>query len=92
MKKDNTIWWILGGLGALTLWYYYKKPNVSTQTKLVTDVLTEEEAKYSDALLKEYNIVMPSDQVNAKVKAKGKELTSGRYALQPQKMNPPLFI
>lgn len=92
MKKDNTIWWILGGLGALTLWYYYKKPIVSNQTKLVTEVLTEEEAKYSDALLKEYNIVMPSDQVNAKVKAKGEELRKGRYALQPQKMNPPLFI
>ena len=94
MNKNNTIWWVLGGLGALVLWNYYKNKNATTTTKakLVTDVLTEEEAKYSDALLKEYNIVMPVDQVSAKVKAKGEELRKGRYALQPQRMNPPLFI
>jgi len=92
MHKENTIWWILGGLGIVALLYHYKKPKVTTQTKLVTDVLTEEEAKYSNALLRDYNIVMPADQVSAKVKAKGEELRKGRYSLQPQKMNPPLFI
>jgi hypothetical protein len=92
MNKDNAIWWVLGGLGAIALLYHYKKTKVSTQTKLVTDVLTEEEAKYSNALLRDYNIVMPADQVSAKVKAKGEELRKGRYALQPQRINPPLFI
>jgi|APCry1669188879_1035177.scaffolds.fasta_scaffold14292_5 hypothetical protein len=92
MKKENTIWWVLGGLGAIALWYYYKKPKVSTQSKLVTEVLTEEEAKYSNALLQDYNIVLPTAQASAKVKAKGEELRQGRYALQPQRMNPPLFI
>ena len=92
MHKENTIWWILGGLGIVALLYHYKKPKVTTQTKLVTDVLTEEEAKYSNALLRDYNIVMAADQVSAKVKAKGEELRKGRYSLQPQKMNPPLFI
>jgi hypothetical protein len=92
MNKDNTIWWVLGGLGVVALLYYYKKPKVTTQTKLVADVLTEEEAKYSNALLREYNIVMPADKVSAKVRAKGEELRQGRYALQPQRINPPLFI
>ena len=92
MKKENTIWWVLGGLGAIALWYYYNKSKVTTKTKLVTDVLTEEEAKYSNALLQDYNIVLPTAQVSAKVKAKGEELRQGRYALQPQRMNPPLFI
>ena len=34
MKKENTIWWVLGGLGAIALLYHYKKPKVSTQSKL----------------------------------------------------------
>jgi hypothetical protein len=92
MNKDNAIWWVLGGLGVIALLYHYKKPKVTTQTKLVADVLTEEEAKYSNALLREYNIVMPADKVSAKVRAKGEELRQGRYALQPQRINPPLFI
>ena len=92
MKKENTIWWVLGGLGAIALLYHYKKPKVSTQSKLVTEVLTEEEAKYSNALLQDYNIVLPTAQASAKVKAKGEELRQGRYALQPQRINPPLFI
>ena len=92
MNKDNAIWWVLGGLGVVALLYHYKKPKVATQTMLVTDVLTEEEAKYSNALLREYNIVMPADKVSAKVRAKGEELRKGRFALQPQRINPPLFI
>ena len=92
MKKENTIWWVLGGLGAIALLYHYKKPKVSTQSKLVTEVLTEEEAKYSNALLQDYNIVLPTAQVSAKVRAKGEELRQGRFALQPQRINPPLFI
>ena len=24
MKKDNFIWWALGGIGALALWYHYQ--------------------------------------------------------------------
>ena len=92
MKKENTIWWVLGGLGAIALLYHYKKPKVSTQSKLVTEVLTEEEAKYSNALLQDYNIVLPTAQASAKVRAKGEELRKGRFALQPQRINPPLFI
>lgn len=92
MNKENTIWWLLGGLSIVALIYHYKKPKNNTKTKLVADVLTEEEAKYSSALLKDYNIVMPSDLVSAKVKAKGEKLREGRYKLQPQRINPPLFI
>ena len=49
MKKDNFIYWVLGGIGAVALWYYYnnnKKKSVTTQD-LIVDVLKEEEDKYS---------------------------------------------
>jgi hypothetical protein len=94
MKKDNFIWWVLGGVGAVAFWYYYqnnKKKSVTTQD-LVVDVLKEEQDKYSTPFQAEYKIVMPSDMVSAKVKAKSAALRAGRFAIQPEKVQAPLYI
>lgn len=94
MKKDNFIWWVLGGVGAVALWYYYqnnKKKSVTTQD-LVVDVIKEEQDKYSTPFQAEYKIVMPSDMVSAKVRAKAEALRAGRFAIQPEKVQAPLFI
>ena len=95
MKKDNFIWWVLGGVGAVAIWYYYKnnnnKKSVTTQD-LVVDVLQEEQDKYSTPFQAEYKIVMPSDMVSAKVKAKAEALRAGRFAIQPKKVQAPLYI
>jgi len=94
MKKDNFIWWVLGGFGAVALWYYYqnnKKKSVSTK-ELVVDVLQEEQDKYSTPFKAEYNIIMPADLVSKRVKEKAAVLTAGRYEIQPDKVQAPLFI
>ena len=94
MKKDNFIWWVLGGVGAVALWYYYqnnKKKSVNTQD-LVVDVLNEEQDKYSTPFLVDYNIIMPSDLVSKRVREKAEQLRAGRFAIQPDKVQAPLFI
>ena len=93
MKKDNFVWWVLGGVGAVALWYYYnnKKKSVTNQD-LVVDVLKEEQDKYSTPFKAEYNIVMPADLVSKRVKEKGEQLRAGRFEIQPDKVQAPLFI
>jgi hypothetical protein len=93
MKKDNLIWWILGGAGALTLYYYYKNKNsVKASEVSAATILVEESAKYSNPLLAQYNIMMPVDIVTKKQQAKKEQLTQGRYAIQPQRIQAPLYI
>ena len=94
MKKDNFIYWVLGGIGAIALWYYYnnnKMKSVTTQD-LIVDVLKEEEDKYSTPFKAEYNIIMPADLVSKRVREKGEQLRAGRFEIQPDKVQAPLFI
>lgn len=94
MKKDNFIWWVLGGVGAVALWYYYKNNSKKTITQgdVVSAVIQEENDKYSTPFQAEYKIVMPSDLVSKRVKEKAAELTAGRYEIQPQRVEAPLYI
>jgi hypothetical protein len=94
MKKDNFIWWVLGGAAAIAAWYYYqnnKKKSVTTND-LIVDVLKEEQDKYSTPFLVDYNIIMPSDLVSKRVREKGEQLRAGRFEIQPDKVQAPLFI
>jgi len=94
MKKDNLIWWIIGGIGAYALYRYYQnKGKKSLDDSKVLDIVVAEEAnKYPVQLKAQYNIVLPVDMVSKKVKAKGEELRAGRYALQPQRINKPFSL
>jgi hypothetical protein len=95
MKKDNFVWWIVGGIAAYALYRYYKNKNVvkvNASINLVEEVLDEEEIKYPEPFLAQYNVVLPADMVSKRVKAKGEELRSGRYAIQAQRINEPVYI
>lgn len=95
MKKDNLIWWIVGGVAAYALYQYYKNKNkvvVNNSSNLVDVVVDEEQTKYPEPFLAQYNIVLPADMVSKRVKAKGEELRSGRYAIQAQRINEPVYI
>lgn len=94
MKKDNFIWWALGGIGALALYYHYKnnKTKSVSMQDLVVDVINEEQDKYSTPFQAEYNIVMPSDLVSKRVREKGEQLRAGRFAIQPDKVQAPLYL
>ena len=95
MKKDNFLLYVLLGAGALGLWYYYKNRNKNeplTITDINTQVMNEEAIKFPQPFLADYNIVMPSDLVSKRVKEKAAQLTAGRYEIQNDKINDPLFI
>lgn len=94
MKKDNLIWWIVGGIGAFALYRYYRKNNLKkAEVNLLDEVLKEEEMAYDrGSFLARYNVVLPADMVSKKVKAKGEELRQGRFAIQPQRINAPVYI
>ena len=96
MKKDNFITYVLLGVGALGVWYYFKnrknKIKPVTQGELVTAVIKEEEDKYSTPFVNEYRIVMPSDLISKRVREKSAKLTAGRYAIQEEKIQNPLYL
>ena len=56
------------------------------------DVIREEGGKFGEALKREYDIVMPSDQISKKVVEKAKDLTRGRYAIQEDKIKTPVSL
>jgi hypothetical protein len=96
MKKDNFITYVLLGIGALGVLYYFKnrKKQVKpiTQGELVTMVIKEEEDKYSTPFVKDYRIVMPSDLISRRVREKGEQLRAGRFAIQEDKVQEPLYL
>jgi hypothetical protein len=94
MKKDNLIWWIVGGIAAYALYRYYKNKNEvqMNEANIMAEVVNEEENKYPNSLLAQYNIILPVDMVSKKVKAKGEELRAGRFALQPQRIKNPVSL
>ena len=65
---------------------------VSEMAVVAKDVVQEEGGKFGEALKKEYDIVMPADQVSNKVRQKAKELTRGRYAIDPEKIKQPVSL
>ena len=69
------------------------KPLTDTQ---VQAVIVEETAKakapFTDALLRDYEIVLSTAQVSKAVREKGKQLTKGRYALMPDNIVKPLKL
>jgi len=69
-----------------------KQLTAEEQAQVVADVIVGESQKYSDVLKKQYDIIMPSDKVAAKVKAKAKQLTRGRYEVDLNKVKEPVKI
>lgn len=99
MKSD----FLLGiGVGVLAAYFWRKvhiksgkEPSDMTLRELANvsqNVVAEEGNKFGEALKKEYDIVMPSDQVVKKVKKRAKELTDGRYAIKADNIKPPISL
>jgi hypothetical protein len=65
---------------------------VSEVAVVAKDVIQEEGGKFGEALKKEYDIVMPADQVKKKVRQRARELTRGRYAIDPAKVKEPVSL
>lgn len=96
MKNDNYINYVLLGLGVIGVWYYFKnrnsKPTPITEEQIVAAVVKEEEDKYSTPFKADYKIVMPSDLISKRVREKSEKLRAGRFAIQPERVQDPLYI
>ena len=69
-----------------------KQLSAEEQAQIVSDVIVDESQKYSDVLRKQYDIIMLPNKISAKVKAKGQELTRGRYEINLNKVKEPVTI
>jgi len=62
----------------------------------IKEVIVEETAKakapFTDALLRDYDIIIPTAKVSKAVRAKAKQLTEGRFALMPDNIVKPLKL
>ena len=97
---------LIGGLiGAATLAVYLHlqkmKKDKLASAKILTDaqikeVIVEETAKakapFTDALLRDYEIVLSTAKVSKAVREKARQLTKGRFALMPDNIVKPLKL
>ena len=96
MKKDNFIWYVLFGVGAYVAYNYYKnkkaKPTLAVADLSAPETPIASSFTFPEPFQRVYNIVMPSDLINKSVADKADALTAGRYEIQPEKVNAPLFV
>lgn len=97
MKAGDFLLGVLAGAVGYYLWLRMSEKKQSSgalaeQVNLAKEVIVEESAKFGGVLQKQYDIVMPSDIVNKKVRKKAKELTKGRNSIDPTKITQPVSL
>lgn len=99
MNRNFLLGFASGILGVYLWGQFRKKASKSTSdmtikdvVAITKDVVTEEANKFSSAVKQQYDIIMPSDLVNKKVKQRAKQLTQGRYAIQEEKVKEPVNL
>lgn len=99
MKLGTFILGVLAGGIAAHIWHKkdWAKNKAATLTpeetgKVVVDVIKEESVNFSDALKRDFDVIMPSDVISKKVAAKAKQFTEGRYAVDLTKAKSPYYI
>lgn len=87
-------------LGIATIIYMNRKEKKQadaqmTKTDLsaiVEEVQVEEEQKYSNALLKQYEVVIPTAVASKRVREKAQQISKDRRKVNPKKIKKPLTI
>lgn len=87
-------------LGVATIIYINRREKARSRKPLtdaeisgiVAEVQADERAKYSDALLREYEVVLPTGIADKKVREKAEQITRKRYAVNPKKIRKPLMV
>lgn len=96
-KTTKIVLAIVGGT-ALIAWLYKRQMDkaASVETPAIKEVVAEatmlEEQKYTNAFLKDFDIVLPPVQASAAVKAKAKELEQYRRSIKVKNIKSPLYL
>lgn len=92
---------LFGAAAGFLLYHVYSKSRqragsmpltIEEKARIAAEVIQDESQKYSDILKKQYDIIMPSDQVSKKVREKANEITRSRYEINLQKIKEPVRI
>lgn len=59
--------------------------------QIATDVITEDSQEFSEILRKQFDFIRPP-KASAKARARGKELTEGRFAIDLNKVKEPVKL
>lgn len=97
MKAEDFLLGVLAGAVGYHLWSRMQDKKQSTsamsdQVALAKQVVGEEAAKFNNVVQKQYDILMPSDLISKKVRKRAKELTEGRYSIDPSKVTQPVSL
>ena len=87
-------------LGVATIVYLNRRDKRRSQQPLtradvitaVAEVQVEQAARYSNALLRDYEVVLPTGVASKKVREKADEITRKRYAINPKRIKKPLMV
>lgn len=100
MKSWQYLGLAAGLLGVATIIYLNRKEKAQARKPLtgaeiqgiIAEVQAEEGAKYSNALLRDYEVVLPTGVASKKVRQKAEEITRKRFAVNPKKIKKPLMV
>lgn len=95
--RDNALWLALSVLAVGALGYYLTKDKMvkseSPNEKLVLEQLpASEKKKFSPALLREYDLVVPPFMARKSAQIKADEITAKRFTIDPLKVKNPLYL
>jgi hypothetical protein len=93
---DVLIGVLVGGIAAHLYYRGFKKPSASLMTdaevkEVIADATNVESSKYTNAFLRDFEIVLPPVQATKAVKEKAMESQKRRSRVNPDKIKAPLY-
>jgi len=99
--KDNSLWIAIAILSVGAAGYFllnnrkFVKSNVSSvkpDDVIALEISKNEKLKYSPAMLKEYDLIVPPFKATKKAEAIADEITAKRFQIDATKVKNPLYL
>ena len=103
MKETKLLFGLIAGVAIVGLYYNWKNSKnlkrLAESTlppkeveKAIVEATEVEKSKYTNAFLKDFEIIMPPVQASKAVKEKAAKLQKERFKVNPDKLQIPLYI
>jgi hypothetical protein len=98
--KNDTIWLALGVLAVGAVGYYITKGrnkvnadrNPQSGELIATAMSPSQKNKFSPALLREYDLIVPPFRATASAERLAQEITAKRFEIDPIKVKQPVYL